>query len=222
MIVMLWMLLLAHFLGDFPLQPDWMVRRKSNVWVLLLHVSIHFVLMLLLVGKVRLLILPHLLLLNAVHMAQDRLKKSLTDFWPGRMVGLFFVDQLLHCLAIWGLVTWVQSGVDIMIIEQNPVLAIIAIAYLVVTYTWYISERVINHADREYLTFIEETKVSRMLARSGIISIFFIVHAWAGSKLALLLTWPYPESIYRKRAIISDLSISIIVIIFLVGTLGLG
>jgi hypothetical protein len=219
---MIWMLLLAHFLGDFPLQPDWMVRRKANFWVLFLHVFIHFVLMVFMVGQIREVVWPHLLLLNLVHMVQDRLKIALKDIWPSGMVLMFFIDQLLHYMAIWGLVAWIQTSNLSLDFEFHHTWAIVAIAYLVVTYTWYISERVINYANGEYLKTIEDTKIARMLARSGFISLFFMMRNWAPLNLAWLMTWPYPASNYRRRAIVSDLSISIIVIIFLFLTLGLG
>jgi len=126
---MIWALLLAHFLGDFPLQPDWMVRRKGNLWVLSLHVSVHFVLMVLLVGQNRNLIWSNLLLLALVHLVQDHLKIVLTDRWPGSTVPLFFLDQLLHYLAIWGFVVWIQTLSQDISLPWSPTWAIISIAY---------------------------------------------------------------------------------------------
>jgi hypothetical protein len=216
---MAYTLILAHFLGDFPLQPNWMASRKSNFWVLSLHVSIHFIVMLLLVGQVRLLIWPYLLLLTLVHMGQDRLKVALTNLWPARTVFFFFIDQLLHYSAIWGLTVWIRALNPNLVNTQTRLWVIIAIAYLVVTYTWYISERVINHADAEYLKNIEETKIARMLARGGLVSLFPLVRAATLPYLAVLFSWPYPASIYRKRALFSDVGISLLVIIFLLVTL---
>ena len=217
---MFYTLILAHFLGDFPLQPNWIARRKSNFWVLTLHVSIHFILMILLVGQTRLLIWPHLLLLTLVHMGQDRLKIYLTDLWPARLVSFFFIDQILHYFAIWGLIMWIQTINPNLVKTQTQPWVIITIAYLVVTYTWYIFERVINHADTEYLKNIDETKIPRMLARGGLVSLFLLVRASTLPYLAVLLSWPYPSSIYRKRALFSDSGISLLVIIFLLVNLG--
>ena len=219
---MLWTLLLAHFLGDFPLQNNWMARCKWIIRVLSLHVSIHFILMLLLVGQSRITLWPYLLLLTLVHMGQDRLKIYLTDLWPNRMVVLFYLDQLFHSAAIWGLVRWLQINQPQLIVEQNSTWAIIAIAYLVVTYVWYICERVMNHADPEYLKNVEQTKLSRMLSRSGMVSLFFLIRGWVLPNTALLLSWPYPDSIYRVRALTTDLTVSITAFIFLFLTLGLG
>jgi hypothetical protein len=212
---MFYLLILSHFLGDFPLQPNWIVRRKSNFWVLSLHGSIHFVLMFLLVGKIRLLIWPQLLLLALVHMGQDRLKISLTKFWPALRVHFFFIDQFLHYFAIWGLVMWLQTTNSNLIKTQPQFWVVIAIAYLVITYTWYIIELVIYQADKEYLKYIQKTKISRMLARGGLVSLFIFLRSAVLPNLAFVLSPPYPPSKFRKRALLSDLSISLFVIIFL-------
>jgi hypothetical protein len=216
---MIWNLLLAHLLGDFPLQIDWIALRKSNFWVLILHVSIHFVLMVLLVGPSRDLVWPFLLLLSLVHMVQDRLKIFLTDRWPSRMLHLFYTDQLLHIAAILGLVFVIQTSNPNIPQTQYSAWVIIAIAFLMVTFVWYISERVNNAADIEYLKNIEETKISRMLVRSGFVSIFLLVRTWGLPGLSSVFASPYPPSIYRKRAVITDISVSFLVITFLLLTL---
>lgn len=218
---MIYLLILAHFLGDFPLQPNWMVRRKKNFWILSLHVGIHFVLMILLVGQTRLLIWPHLLLLSLLHMVQDHLKIYLTDLWPTRRLVFFFIDQILHYFSIWGFVMWIQAIHPSLAEIQTQSWTIIAIAYLVVTYTWYIIERVIYHADDEHQKNIGETKIPRMLARGGLVSLFFLVRTSTLPNLAFLFFSPYPPSIYRKRALVSDFAISLVVIIFLFVSLGL-
>jgi len=219
---MFWLLLLAHFLGDFPLQPDWMVRRKNNFWILSLHVSVHFFLMFALVGENRNRVWGYLVILSLVHLIQDYLKLLVTKYWPKQTVMFYFSDQILHYLILWGFAVWMQS-VDPQVGKAiSPTWAIIAIAYLVATYTWYISERVINWANREYLEFVESTKQSRMLARGGFISIFFLVRAWVLPNVAILFSWPYPESMYRRRAILSDLSVSLVIILFLLVSIGLG
>jgi Protein of unknown function (DUF3307) len=212
---MFYLLILSHFLGDFPLQPNWMARRKSEFWVLSLHVSIHFVLMFLLVGKIRYIIWPQLLLLVLVHMGQDRLKISLTKLWPALRVHFFFIDQFLHYFALLGLVIWLQIINPNLIKTQPQFWVVLAIAYLVVTFTWYIIEQVIYQADNEYLKYIQKTKISRMLARGGLVSLFIFLRSAVLPNLAFVLSPPYPPSKYRKRALLSDLSISLFVIIFL-------
>ncbi|MCK4899676.1 MAG: DUF3307 domain-containing protein, partial [Anaerolineales bacterium] len=68
---MFWNLLLAHFISDFLLQTDWMVRNRDKFWVLTLHASIHFGMMFLLVGESRSAYWPTIALLALIHMGQD-------------------------------------------------------------------------------------------------------------------------------------------------------
>jgi hypothetical protein len=217
---MIWTLLLAHFLGDFPLQPDWMVRRKRELGMLALHAGVHFVLMILLVGKIRSFIWPHILVLSGFHLIQDCSKIVLTDRWPQQRVFLFFLDQLLHFAAIWGLFAWISASFPNIDTVAKPLWAIIGIAYLVSTYAWYISERVIHMDDSSFLQNIEATKFPRILVRSGLVSLFWLVRAWDGAGLALAILSPYPATEFRKRAILSDFGVSLAVILFLFLTLG--
>jgi uncharacterized protein DUF3307 len=212
---MFYSLILSHFLGDFPLQSNWMARRKTNFWVLFLHMSIHFILMVVLVGNIRLVIWPHLLLLALVHMGQDRLKLSLSKQWPAQRVTLFIIDQLLHYFFIWVLVMWIQTIAPNLVNAQNQSWVIIAIAFTVATYTWYVVEQVIFHADSEYMNYIEKTKIPRMLARGGLVSLFFILRSAVLPNLAFIFSSPYPPSKFRKRALLSDLGISLFLILFL-------
>jgi hypothetical protein len=101
-------LLLAHLLGDFPLQSQWIVRNKGKRLVpLLLHGAAHYVLAwacLIFLGQVRFLsirsqavIVGYLLL----HLLIDRVKaqlfarKALSD-----NCGTFLADQALHLVAL--------------------------------------------------------------------------------------------------------------------------
>jgi len=88
-----------------------------------------------------------------------------------------------------------------------------------VTFVWYISERVNNAADIEYLKNIEETKIPRMLARSGFVSIFLLVRTWGLPGFSSMFASPYPPSKYSKRAVITDICVSFLVITFLLLTL---
>jgi len=172
---MVWNLLLAHFLGDFVLQTDWMVRRRSNPWVLTLHASIHFLLMFMLVDQPRLVIWPYLLLIALIHLGQDGLKNYLTNKRPDWIVIAFIIDQALHFAAIWAVVWRFQMDSGLFSVQEKPVLVIVAITYLIVTYVWFISERVFNLSNTDYLQIINTTKFPRMLTRVGLISLFLLV-----------------------------------------------
>jgi len=199
-----------------------MVRRKRELGVLALHAGVHLVLSLILVGRIRAVIWPHIILFSGIHMIQDYLKIVVTARRPQQRVFLFFLDQLLHFVAVWGLVVWVSVSFPSFEIEPKPVWAIIGIAYLVVTHAWYISERVIHMEDGSFLQNIEMTKLPRMVVRSGMISLFWLTRVTGIPSLALLALSPYPTTEHRERAIISDLGISLVVILFLFLTLGTG
>lgn len=97
-------LLLAHLLGDFVFQPgSWVIakeNKKLRAWQLYVHVMIHGVLMMLLVGDVRFLFpaaiiaLSHGLIDGAKLLFQ---KESNKRAW-------FITDQFLHLLVL--LVVW--------------------------------------------------------------------------------------------------------------------
>jgi hypothetical protein len=212
---MFWDLLLAHFLGDFVLQTDWMVKHRDNLWVLSLHASIHFVLMFLLAGQARSIIWPYLMLIAILHFIQDRVKNNITNKRKDWIEPGFILDQILHFVTIWAVVEWLQEGLGFTFPPQKPVGAIIGIAYLLVTYVWFIVERIFNFSNTEYLQNINNTKFSRMISRGGLISVFLLVWQRAIAGLAFIFPNPYPQSKFRKRAMLTDFSVSLFAMIFL-------
>jgi len=107
MIETLFVLLTAHFLGDFVLQTDWMVERKRKLRVLFMHSSLVTATTALILGN------PHwalLLILFGSHLGMDTLK---TYVLPNRTYA-FLLDQLVHigviCVLAYGFSDVVQSG----------------------------------------------------------------------------------------------------------------
>src|SRR5512139_3681327 len=97
---MFWHLLLAHFLGDYPLQSDWMVANRTIPWVRLLHGSIHLGMMLLLTFPVSLRIWPWLLAAATIHMSIDLSKSWFSAHRPGWSRWMYVVDQAAHYIVI--------------------------------------------------------------------------------------------------------------------------
>lgn len=89
-------LLLAHALADFLLQPDWMVRRKREPWVLLAHAAVVLALSQLALGHVA---STGVLVLAGLHLAIDAVKTHVAR--PG--LGAFLGDQAAHLAVILGL-----------------------------------------------------------------------------------------------------------------------
>lgn len=101
-------LLVAHLVADFPLQPDWMIRRKRHPAVLGLHALI-------VIGTAALALggWPGtvLLILVGTHLAMDAVKVYLLK----DSLGSFTVDQVVHLAVILALAlafpgTFAQGG----------------------------------------------------------------------------------------------------------------
>lgn len=217
---MFWYLLLAHFLGDFVLQTDRMVRMRDKLWFSSLHAGIHFLLMFLLAGSNRMLVWPYLLLLAFLHFVQDRIKNSIVNRRPDWLRVSFVIDQFLHYLTIWGVVWLLQDVLGLIPSVENPTWVVVTISYILVTYVWFITERLFYLSDTDYLQNINSTKYSRMLVRGGLVSLFLVIQAWTASGLAMVLSNPYVQTKFRRRALLTDMSVSLFAILFLVWTLG--
>ncbi len=97
-------LLCAHGIGDFALQPDRMARNKRRFAVLLLHAAIHAGIAYLLLQQWRLWELP--LFLLGLHFLIDWIKLHFA-----RSPTAFALDQAAHILSLLGLAWWAaQSG----------------------------------------------------------------------------------------------------------------
>jgi hypothetical protein len=94
----------AHLIGDFILQNDWMARRKKDSsWVCLVHVVVYMLPFLLCALN-----WWQLLAIAAQHFAQDR--SAFILWWmrvwkrvhPDHRKGIaLFVDQAFHIAWIW-------------------------------------------------------------------------------------------------------------------------
>ena len=211
---------MAHLTGDFLLQSDWMVKNRGKFWVLTLHSSIHLGLMLLLVGDARSVYWPVIGLITLIHLGQDALKVYLVRKKPGLSRPAFILDQLLHIFILWIFITGFQLGSGRMQMTQQPAWLMISIAYLAVTFVWFIAERTFFSADLDYVQHINDTKHSRMLTRGVLVSIFLVVRTWVLPGMAMVLPNPYRSSEYRQRALLTDSAVSLVGIVFLFWALG--
>ncbi len=106
---LMWFLVLAHLVGDYGLQSDWMADHKgSSLAVLAIHVLIYTVTIgvaLALFGSItnsypfwRLSVLVMLVIIYAVHVAQDYLKSR---YFHSRQA--YYIDQILHISALFAI-----------------------------------------------------------------------------------------------------------------------
>jgi len=101
-------LLLAHFTGDFLLQPDSWVKAKETgkltSWQLYVHSLVHFALIMLLIFDINF-IIPALII-AFFHLVTDIIKVFFQSANTKRQI--FFADQVIHIaiiLLIWSVYT---------------------------------------------------------------------------------------------------------------------
>jgi len=106
-------LLLAHFIGDFVLQPkSWVQKRTMRIGYLLLHIAIHAaVLVLLFIPELREQ-WQTIVFVACAHLLIDSGKIYLEKKFPGRAFLLFIIDQSLHVLSLIAVVLY-QYGITI-------------------------------------------------------------------------------------------------------------
>lgn len=201
-------------IGDYPLQPSWLVERKKYWSGLTLHAGIHLLLLVVLTGRSVLLLWPYLLLLAGVHLLIDYFKNWLSRTRPDWVVGPYLFDQLLHLISILvvlGLVGSNGYGVDLPLPVSWTVLAA---GYLFVTQIWFISERILRSSSLANIAKINRFKWSRMGTRV----LFFTVFVWGftalfgsvrlGGSLLIGLFPMYRSDRFGRESLIIDLLIS--------------
>jgi len=211
---MFWNLLLAHLLGDYPLQPMWLVRSKSQMWGLVLHGSIHLLTLLLLVGPFRGEIWPQILALAIFHFFVDVVKYRLTDSHPEWVVSSYFVDQAVHLVSIIVVAAWIDSVVPEAGAAFNTALLITASGYILVTHVWFVTEKTIAHADSDYNQEVQLTLWPRMISRATFLTVLLAVGAF-GIGLAAAVQLPYSRDTLWRRALITDLVVVAVGAVFI-------
>jgi len=227
-----WHLFLAHFLADYPLQPGWMAHNKRRPHVMIGHVSIHFLVMLLLAGERRGQVWPYLLALTLAHLMTDIGKETVHWLRPSWVIGPYVVDQMIHYLTILLTGAWIERAAGPVALPFSPQTAILATAFLVGTYVWFISERIFAHADDSYREEVQAQLWPRMVTRAAMLSVMLWVFATAlPSALASAVFWPrgregglvvmasaavavpYLSGKHRQRAFLTDVVVSLILAI---------
>lgn len=215
---MFWLLYLAHFLGDYPLQPGWLVEAKRNWRGLVLHVSIHLAVMLFIVGPVRRFIWLYLLLLAGLHFAIDVLKNLFFRYRPKWVVGPHVLDQFLHLLSILLIAGWIQRIVPQTWLPGYQVWPIYAMGYLLATYVWFITERVVSYADQAYQRELTAHLWSRMITRALLVTLFLLAWRFLAAAIPLIATTvqiPYVGGSYGRRALVTDLCVAVAATLFI-------
>ena len=96
----------AHMIGDFLLQPDWMAERKRRTDYLLLHALIHAALVYVALQQWACWQAPTLVFV--IHALIDALKKRSPD-----TAAAFVADQVAHLVALSGIVWFLRTPTGI-------------------------------------------------------------------------------------------------------------
>ena len=219
---MFWYLVLAHLIADYPLQPTWMVSNKTRWMVLALHALVHFAVGLIVVGSARLIIWPQLLVLALLHLVIDTGKNSLNKLQPKWVIMPYLLDQFLHFVAMGVIGVWIGSRLDEQLFAPHPFWLVLIIGYLLVTYVWYISERIFTYANLAYREEVVNQVWTRMVTRATLLTVMLYLVGWLSPvsiSTALFVKLPYFSSKYRLRILFTDLVVSIGGLIFIILTL---
>ncbi len=219
---MFWPLLFAHLLADFPLQSKWMVDNKDRTSVRLLHVSFHFLISL----AFTLFYIPEawplLLLLASIHFLIDSGKNFVNQAKPNWIIFPYLFDQILHILSIILIAAMITRISNVPPFAIQPVWLIFSIAYLVVTYVWYISERTLTFRNKAYFQQVVEKEWPRMVARAVFLTVPIVM--WPNSPkyfgASALVVFPYKLRYFGLRAFITDVTISGLGVIFILVVIG--
>lgn len=208
---MFWRILLSHILADYPLQPDWIVFNKRKVWGLGVHIAIHFGVMFVVVGSVRSQIWPQLLALAGVHLLLDITKSSITPARARSAIPHYLIDQLLHVISIYLVAGWIDRSLDPLLIPVPSDWPLLASAYIVATYVWFITERTAFSADQQYLIELADHFWSRMIARAVLLTALLLVRpGWGAISLGIAIQLPYINGNFRRRALTIDITVAVV------------
>jgi hypothetical protein len=207
-----WYLALAHWLGDYPLQSDWMARHKTNFWVLLLHVTIHFVLLLIGLFPTTTLIWPYLLVLAAAHFSIDAAKNWVKVHHPTWVTWPYLVDQAFHFISLVGVALWIHPNTPKWSIFLPLPLAIAASGLLLATDVWMITEKVLWPWTRAGEDAHPLWPWKRLALRAGLYTAVLLSRQALDPWMFALASWlPYNRSQAGKRALLTDILVGLLV-----------
>ncbi len=208
-----WALLLAHLLGDYPLQPNWMVGIKRTWAGLGLHTLTHLAVLLVLARPSLIVVWPYLIGLSFVHLGIDLFKNEVWRRRPDWVVGPYLFDQVLHVtsiLVISALIERAAPGATYLL--PLPWL-VLGCGLVFVTFAWFITERVVFYRTPDYANEIVQQKWPRMVVRTMVV----LATVWFGQQLgfggaqmvATALPLPYLSGEFRRRMLLTDLIVAL-------------
>jgi len=210
---MFWHLYLAHLIGDYPLQPNWMVKIKHTWYGLLLHVGVHLAVLLVIVGAARRVLWPYLLALTFVHFGIDLLKNGFTKYQPQWVAGPYLFDQLLHLSSVLLVASWINQAIAADELLESGRWLVYTGGYLIATYAWFITERVLVHADEGYRRELVAQLWPRMLARAAMVTAWLwgwqLLVIGMAPLIGMNIQLPYKSATYRRQMLVIDIGVAL-------------
>lgn len=214
---MFWHLFLAHLIGDYPLQSEWLIENKRSLWGLTLHIAIHLAVTLFIVGSASAEVWPKILVLVLIHFLLDFTKSLFGSRWPKQGALQYVVDQLLHILSIFLVSRWIESDLDASLLPVNTIWPIYTIGYLMVTYVWYITERLFTLGDETYQSELENQFWPRMITRAVMLTVFlFVGRSITIAVIGLAFQLPYLSGPNRRKTLVIDFVVSFVIAVFVI------
>ncbi len=162
---MFWTLLLAHLLGDYPLQTDRLVIAKKHLPGLALHVGIHWVVMMLLFFPVIGIVWPYILVVAIFHFGIDAFKNFLGRERPQWVISPYILDQTLHLSSLLFVSVWMAQTTDLPVWPVISPWVIYVIGLLLSTYIWFVTEHILVYRSDNRQMSIKSSMWPRMGSR---------------------------------------------------------
>ena len=210
---MFWTLFLAHLIADYPLQPNRLVIAKNHIPGLTIHVSIHWLTMTILTWPVRIIIWPYVLAITIMHFGIDYFKVFLGRKKPQWVIGPYLWDQPLHWISLILVGFWMEKSTSLTVWAVLSPLWIYGIGFLMCTYIWYVTERVLTYRDRDLQARVTGSMWPRMGVR--LLLTILLVAAKPASLLLVLavlggMIYFYGRYQYPRRWIVIDSAIALV------------
>jgi len=209
---MFWIILLCHFIADYPLQTDAMVcAKKTSLQGLIMHIAMHFLTLLLMLCAILSVDInvgiSLALVISGFHFAIDYWKNVLSKLKPEWVIFAYFQDQVLHYSSIFLVAFLWQEFTGSAFLEVTNPMIIYITGFILATHFWFITERVLNYKNADYNQWVNKTMWSRMMSRGILYSSvmvgfnFWLIFVITG---AVVVGWNDLASTVRKQTIAID------------------
>jgi hypothetical protein len=203
-----WVFFFAHLLGDYILQPDWLVRERRKQWGMLLHAGTHFVVLVLVVGPSRATLWPYLALLATVHFLIDRLKLTILLPRLGDEAQAYLLDSVLHLATLGLAAAWLSRTQTVEPLQVSTRWYVVGSGYLLATYVWYILERLFLGGSGDFRGKLTGQAVGRMFVRAALVTILLAAASRIRGIAILSFVLPYQNPGSRLREWITDIIVA--------------